>query len=258
MARGEQLDGLIQRARGAEAPTAQQRADVRHSLQQQLATGARDLGFEEAVLPREGSRWPRVLGWGAPLVGIGVLALIVLQLAPQPVDPLVRAPQTPLLKATPPSPTVAPLVVGPAVVAATAAAEATPESTPPPAPTSTPAAASTSAAPTSLRATRARVASAPRAPDLLAESQALARVQGALRDGEPDKALRLLAQQEQEFARGALHEERAAARALALCSAEGSAEGQRAAAAFAARYPQSVLSERVQSRCAAARREGLE
>jgi hypothetical protein len=235
----EQLDGLIQRARGAEAPTARERADVRLRLQQQLATGARDLTFEEAVLPRAASRWPRALAWGAPLVGIGVLALIVLQLepqlAPQPVDPLVRAPQAPTLNAAPPPPAAAPTVEPTA--AATSAL---------------PAAATSNARAPAVPAPRAP---ALRAPDLLAESQALARVQRALRDGQPQQALTLLAQQEREFSRGALHEERAAARALALCSAGRGAEGQRAAAAFAVRYPQSVLGARVQSRCAIVRDE---
>jgi hypothetical protein len=87
--------------------------------------------------------------------------------------------------------------------------------------------------------------------NLAAESRALAAVQRALRDGEGQAALRLLDEQDRTFARGALGEERAAARVLASCSAGKTLEAARARAAFEARYPASALLARVRSGCSA-------
>jgi outer membrane protein assembly factor BamD (BamD/ComL family) len=75
-------------------------------------------------------------------------------------------------------------------------------------------------------------------------------VQRALRDGRAEEALRLLAEQDKTFARGALHEERAAARVLALCSAGRTAEGRAARDRFLATYPRSPAADRVRSSCA--------
>jgi outer membrane protein assembly factor BamD (BamD/ComL family) len=74
-------------------------------------------------------------------------------------------------------------------------------------------------------------------------------VQRALRDGRPDEALRLLAEQERKYARGALHEERAASRVIALCAAGRVAEGRRARDRFLSSYPNSPAADRVRASC---------
>ncbi len=241
MSQDSELVELIERARAAEAPGPLVREQVRRRLQRQLQSGASDPSFEQAVLPPAPRALPGVVRWGVPAaVALGTLALIAPRLAPHTADPLSQAP-TPVLApapATPPS--------EPAPPAATAEAPATSS-----APGETEATASHVTQPHSPAA--ARRAAPPRPlppPDLLAESRALQRVQQALRDGQPQQALSLLGTQERQFARGALHEERAAARAIALCSAGQHAAGQRAAASFTRRYPHSVLSARVQSSCA--------
>jgi hypothetical protein len=88
------------------------------------------------------------------------------------------------------------------------------------------------------------------APSLELETRAFGDVQRALREGRPGDALRLLAEQEHAFARGALHEERAAARVLALCAAGRIAEARSARERFLASYPQSPAAERVRASCA--------
>lgn len=93
--------------------------------------------------------------------------------------------------------------------------------------------------------------SAPESPDsLTAEAQALRRAHHQLRAGSPERALALLDEQERQFARGEMAEERAAERVLSLCAA-GQPERARAAAAdFRERWPRSPLLGRVASACA--------
>jgi hypothetical protein len=96
------------------------------------------------------------------------------------------------------------------------------------------------------------------ADDALAEEVALLeRVERAIRAGEPNLALALLAQLDQEIAVAALPEERAAARVLALCvragaRAHGSLEATEAKASaerFLAASPASVYADRIRSSC---------
>jgi hypothetical protein len=84
---------------------------------------------------------------------------------------------------------------------------------------------------------------------LIEESRGLAEVQSALGAGDDDRALQLLAVQDRTFANGALGQERAAARVIALCAAGRVAEGQVAKARFLSGYPQSPLAKRVSGAC---------
>jgi hypothetical protein len=84
---------------------------------------------------------------------------------------------------------------------------------------------------------------------LEAESRALAEAQRALRDGDAERALRLLGEQDKAFAGGVLAEERAAARVLAMCAAGRYDEGRRAAERFQTQHPRSLLNERVREAC---------
>jgi hypothetical protein len=86
---------------------------------------------------------------------------------------------------------------------------------------------------------------------LLAETEALRAAQRALRSGDATRALELLHEQERTYAAGSLHEERAAARILALCQA-GLADAARASTErFVRRWPRSALRARVISACRA-------
>lgn len=88
------------------------------------------------------------------------------------------------------------------------------------------------------------------APDQLqAETRDLRQAQRALRSGHPAEALTLLDQQDRRFPGGALAQERAAARVLALCLAGRTAEARLGAEHFEQKWPRSPLVARVQSSC---------
>ena len=82
------------------------------------------------------------------------------------------------------------------------------------------------------------------------ETRALAAVQQALRDEQPQKALELLESQERSFPNGSLQAERAAARVLALCAGHRVSAARAAAAEFLKNYPESPIANRVRQSCA--------
>ena len=84
---------------------------------------------------------------------------------------------------------------------------------------------------------------------LLAETEALRAAQRALRGGDAARALELLQEQERTYTAGSLHEERAAARILALCQAGLTDAARASAARFVERWPRSALRARVISAC---------
>jgi hypothetical protein len=80
---------------------------------------------------------------------------------------------------------------------------------------------------------------------LAAELDLLRRARGAYRQRDFSGALRLVAEHDRRFSQGHLAEEREALRVRSLAGAGRAAEARRAAAAFAARFPRSVLLSRV-------------
>jgi hypothetical protein len=133
----------------------------------------------------------------------------------------------------------------------TAPSHSTAETIPRPAVTSrdTPA-----SSPSGLPSTRAHSNSSAQPPrpkppssasSLRAEARGLAEVQRALRDGQPNEALRLLEAQQRSFKAGVLDEEREAARVLALCEAGRVAEARKAADRFVVAHPNSPSAARV-------------
>lgn len=84
---------------------------------------------------------------------------------------------------------------------------------------------------------------------LAAENRLLARARAALIDEQPERALTLLGEHAQRFPQGVLAEERQALRAVALCEAGRTTEGQLAARAFLREHPQATLAERVRGTC---------
>jgi hypothetical protein len=81
------------------------------------------------------------------------------------------------------------------------------------------------------------------------ETEALRMVQQALRERTPQQALRLLDEQDLRFGDGLLHQERAAARILALCQAGRVEEARVHGLRFEASWPHSALLVRVRSAC---------
>lgn len=86
---------------------------------------------------------------------------------------------------------------------------------------------------------------------LLAETQRLREAHGALRGGDPEKALALLSEDAAETEGQKLREERAAARVFALCKLGRVDEANAEASAFVAQNPRSPLADRVRKACPA-------
>lgn len=245
------LDLLIRDARLAEGPSDAERELVRRGLEQRLARGASDV---------DGLARGTSSGLASGVVIAGALAFVVLAAgvgvvlatrgpAPSGVSPLppTSAPVvlTPPLVA-PASPVLAPSVSPPSGVAVAPEAWVASEERPVRVVVATPDVASRSAV-----AREAARHAAPATPDasLAAESRALGDVQRALRDAAGERALQLLDDQDRRFVQGALSEERAAARVLALCAAGRVASARQAAAAFVARHASSPLRARVLAAC---------
>jgi hypothetical protein len=231
-----ELERLFRAARREEEPTEDDRRAVRRALAARVATaaaaGAAATLATRGVAAAGGAALGKAtllgsfaagLGAGA-VVGVAVTVAIVTTGGEKPAERLTSTSVT----APSPAPSAAPL----------------PQATAEPAPEAQPGASALGEQPAS------RSGEIPSAlPSLEAETRALADVQRALRDGRPDEALRLLAEQERTFARGALHEERAASRVIALCAAGRVAEGRRARDRFLSSYPSSPAADRVRASC---------
>jgi hypothetical protein len=105
---------------------------------------------------------------------------------------------------------------------------------------------------TLARPSTRRRSEALRAPSLQKELALIGAAQVHLREGEPVRALRLLERHAKRFPKGALRQERSAARAIALCMTGRSEEGQRLARELARSAPESPLATRVSGACRAA------
>jgi hypothetical protein len=218
------LNALLQRARSAEAPGVELRAQLRSQLQRRIdSPSPADAELERALFAEPPARpWQGLLRWALPAGGMALIAAAYLAVQPS---------SSPSSSAAAPVEAAAPAAVAAAAPAAgpASAAAAAPASLPAPPPASAAGAATPPAAAAAARSL----------------------IQAALRDGHWARALRLLDEQDREFAGGALVEERAAARAIAQCIA-GSNAAAGVAAAFLERYPRSMLAPRVQSACARA------
>jgi hypothetical protein len=93
-------------------------------------------------------------------------------------------------------------------------------------------------------------ATASAAPSLLAESEGVQLVQQALASADAARALTLLDSQASQFRAGALAEERAALRVLALCAAGQLEAAETARQRFLGTYPHSPHEARVRGNCA--------
>jgi len=124
----------------------------------------------------------------------------------------------------------------------------TPAALPGPRAPSSPALAATQSFPTSPAPAVATSASA-NAVTLTREARALADVQRALSEGRSREVLLMLAEQNREFAGGALGQEREAARIMALCAAGRLAEGRAAAVRFLSTNAGSPVAAHLRDSC---------
>lgn len=233
--RDPELERLFRAARREEGPSDDDRRAVRSSIASRLAVAAA-AGAAATLVPRAaaaaagtGVGKATILGWFAAGLGAGatvgaiVTAAVVLREKDEHpvVPPAVLTASAPM-----------PQVVSPSRAPAAPVPETTATAT------------------TSIEKP---VGSVPEAagspPSLEAETRALGEVTRALRDGRAGEALRLLADQEKTFARGSLHEERAAAQVFALCGAGRLAAGRSARERFLIDYPQSPSADRVRASC---------
>jgi len=132
--------------------------------------------------------------------------------------------------------------------------EALPADEPPPPPT--PALHNTPAVNAPAKRPAAPVATnepppAPVVDPLLAETKRLRAVHGAMKEGDPEQALRLLDETSAGAEGQSLRAERTAARVLALCKLGRVAEAHAEAARFLAESPGSLLADRVRKACPA-------
>jgi hypothetical protein len=81
------------------------------------------------------------------------------------------------------------------------------------------------------------------------EMRLLRRAEAEIRAGDPRQAMALLAQHAEQFSSGAMSEERAAFRVLALCALDRIDEAEAEAEHFARDYPRSPLRGRVSDAC---------
>lgn len=215
---------LIRSGRAALQPTDADRERVLAALRARLRNLDQPPSPEPSLAPAAArSPWPLV---SATIAGVAVLGTVI------GVAWFGReAPSAAPSASTPPAPSgaEASTAAPPAPEAPPASSAPAPGDAPSPAPEAT-AAPRSSAAP-SLPSSR-------RAPDRLAEEVAiLARAASDLRRGRPADALRSLNEHQTRFPKGALAEERRAAKAEALCSLGRFAEAQAELAAVSRNSP---------------------
>ncbi|HYQ31033.1 MAG TPA: hypothetical protein VER04_27555 [Polyangiaceae bacterium] len=232
------LDGkaLVKAARQADRPSAADRERVLAALQAHLGDAAvLSSGLAQAPAGPAGagvSRWP-FLKWG--WVGSTVLAAGALWLVPRISQHDQKAMPAPSASASASAPSVT------TSEPETAAASSAPEV--PAGPSALVAAASSS------RSVETQKGS-PRVRDGLTEEVALlSRAETELRAGRPAKALVALAEHQRKFPRGALAEERTAARIQALCALGRSDEANAQLRQLRHISPNSAHEERARQAC---------
>ena len=237
------LDAL----RGADEPTAADRARVRAAVMASIATGAAGAGV--AALGKSGAvaKAAKVGFFAGAAWKIGLAAVVVSVAGGAAV--VTRAERAHGTVTLAPSATSA-ASMGAAKVEATTAAEAPPPRSSVDAPAEArPDDEQSPVVATGKHGSRtAPRAAASSADDLDGELQLLTQAQRALERGDPAAALTALAQHRREHPQGALSIEREGLRAVASCEAKRS-DGKALADRFVARNPSSPLVARVRAAC---------
>jgi hypothetical protein len=224
----DDLRELVHKARREEEPNDEDRRAVRRAI------GAHCLAAGVAVSSATVVAHAGAAAKGSLLAGLATYTTIGFTVGAVSVGVLSAVTREPAPRAPAPSASAAPAVRATRTGAAVTTSSAPAPSALAPSPTSTPS---------------ARFPSPTPALSLEDEASGLAAVQRALRDGHPEQALRLVEAQQRSFKGGALDEERAAARVLALCDAGRRAEARQAAARFLTTHPSSPIAARVSARC---------
>lgn len=213
------------------SPTASDRARVSSRVAARIAAGVLTPSLpEDSYVPKSLGTWPGLRGIGQQLVAASLLSAATFGAGYF------------LGRHTPPAP--APVAV---VSAPPAAPEAAPKPTPTPeaVPSAEPQAPSM---PLSKRPEPGATASAGAGQTLSEEARELRRVDSALRSGMPLLALGILSDLDRKIPRGALGEERAAARLIARCQ-NGDGGARSSAALWLQKNSRSVYASRVQASC---------
>ena len=239
-----ELSALFSAARAVEDPSAEEKAAVRAAVSAALAASVgATLGAAAAqplVPAAKALSLVKVMGWVATGAAVGVATSGVTWVAQSVLsdEPRVAATVTASAMSARPAPVLhvkeeaAPLAPPSAELALTAAPLAPAPVTPP-------------------RSNAANSANSWRpSASLEAEARGLSAIQAALSRGDGRTALQLLGEQEREFPRGALDQERAAARVLAWCAAGQVEQAALARGRFLAAYPSSPWAKRVRESCA--------
>lgn len=255
---------ILRNGRDGDNPSPADRARIRAALMATIATSAAatassaanaaaEVGLPASVgatKPFIGSIWGGLFGKGMLVVFLGAAGAGAIAAWPKTDSPPNAV--TPHIPEKPVSPNIAtPAPVPPQVSQEDIAEKTNDPKTIAPSPPDRPKASNprSSPAPSSPKASEVPEVSEESADTLIAETQRLRQAHGAMRGGDPEKALALLSEQSAENEGQKLRAERAAARVLALCKLGRVAEAHAEAAAFLAQNPQSPLADRVRKAC---------
>jgi hypothetical protein len=246
---------FIARTRTGDDPCPADERRVERELERRIASGAVAIGAGASVAKAAGAAagWGKAIVWVAVGVGATVGALELRSGSPVTASPPAVSASTPAIARVSSSSRAETEIVDPSSVgsaspkprgALSAARDqsALVEVDPGLPPRRTPPVASFDVVPEPVSS----VATTDR---LAAETAALRTAQQAMRSGRPAEALALLDRQDALYPAGALAQERAAARVLALCELGQVGAGRAAAQAFEQRWPRSPLLGRVRTAC---------
>ncbi len=226
---------LLSSIRQQLSPTSSDQARVSSRLAARIATGVLTPSLQENLdVPKALGSWPGLRGVGQQLVAASLLSAVTFGAgyllgshAPREVTPIAVPSAPPAPQKAAPEPTPAPDTV--------TSAEPQAPSVP-----STKRQEPATAASTSASANAGQT--------LSEEARELRRVDSALRGGMPLLALGILNDLDRKIPRGALGEERAAARLIARCQ-NGDGGARSSAVGWLEKNPRSVYATRVQASC---------
>ncbi|HMY16576.1 MAG TPA: hypothetical protein PKA58_09670 [Polyangium sp.] len=257
---GPEAQEILQNGRDGDNPTSADRARIRGALMSAIAAGAAATAAGQAEAAVE-IGLPASAGATKPVVtsifgtvfakGIAILCLGVAGTGAWLAWPKGNSAQAPRPPPNSEKPVDSAMVATAApLITPASSAEVAPEKPLAPMPAASTLASVAKPPPAPSTASTAEVDDPVESADsLLAETDRLRKAHGAMREGDPEKALTLLSEQAAEGEGQKLREERSAARVLALCKLGRVAEAQAEAAAFLAQNPQSPLADRVRKAC---------
>lgn len=263
---GPDARSIVDAGRDADDPTAADRARVRGALTRALAAPAAGAplppraGGDLATAAAKTAASPalKILAALAVIGAVGA-ALTLGRSRPAEAPPAAPAPSAaaaeppPAREPAPPREAPASSAQAPAALAPASAAPLPADAPSALARPAAPREASVAPAPSATPSAAPAVAPPPGEDPLAVEIRRLREVHGALKDGDPNRALALLDENSAASAQGELREERAAARVLALCKLGRTAEATSEAARFLRESPRSPLADRVRASCATSR-----